>query len=404
MGRRFAAVVAVAGLATGPAAASARDFAPVDRAGPALSVDSATLAKALVCKPEVSSSAKKPVLLVPGTTLTPRANFSWNYERAFDALGIPWCTIELPAAATGDIQVAGEYLVYAIRRLHELSGKKIDVLGFSQGGMVPRWALRFWPDTRAMVDDDIGLDASNHGTVDSEYCNTSKSCNASFWQQRASAEFIKGLNSFKESFAGVSYTEVFSRFDEVVVPNSDPATASSALRTGDGTISNVLVQSICPLNTSEHLAMGSYDAVGYALAIDAITHPGPADPKRIDPAVCTQPFQPGVNPATFPADYAAYVAAVGAGASGSTQLSAEPPLKCYVFAECPSAAQQVAGKKTAGARKKAAARKRAAANRRVAANDARAPQPCLHRLADSARQPRSARAGRRCRTLLRSSR
>lgn len=32
--------------------------------------------------------------------------------------------------------------------------------------MVPRWALRFWPDTRAMVDDVIGLDPSHHGTLD----------------------------------------------------------------------------------------------------------------------------------------------------------------------------------------------------------------------------------------------
>ena len=30
--------------------------------------------------------------------------------------------------------------------------------------MVPRWALRFWPDTRPMVDDQIGMAPSNHGT------------------------------------------------------------------------------------------------------------------------------------------------------------------------------------------------------------------------------------------------
>ena len=30
--------------------------------------------------------------------------------------------------------------------------------------MIPRWALRFWPDTRVMVDHVVGLSPSNHGT------------------------------------------------------------------------------------------------------------------------------------------------------------------------------------------------------------------------------------------------
>jgi hypothetical protein len=347
-------------LALGAGSAAARDFAPVDRPGPALSVSDATLAKAFVCEPAVSTSTTPPVLLVPGTTLTPQSNYAWNYERSLDALKIPWCTIELPEAATADIQVAGEYVVYAIRHEYAMSGRKIGILGFSQGGMVPRWALRFWPDTRPMVDDDIGLDASNHGTQDSEYCNTTKSCPAAFWQQRASSQFNKALNSFAETFAGTSYTEIYSRADEVVTPNLDD-TGSSALHTGAGQIANVRVQDICPADTSDHLAMGSYDAVGYALAIDALTHAGPADAARIPASVCAQPFQPGVNPATFPSDYAAYLAAVGAGGSKAKMISAEPALACYVFADCPTAAQRAAGVK---ARKKRAAAKRAKRHRR----------------------------------------
>jgi len=96
------------------------------------------------------------------------------------------------------------------------------------------------------------------------------------------------------------------------------------------------VQDICPTDTSDHLAMGSYDSVGYALALDAMTHAGPADASRIDRSVCTQPFQPGVNPATFATDYAAYLAAVGNGAARARQISAEPPLACYVYADCPT--------------------------------------------------------------------
>jgi hypothetical protein len=298
-------------------------------------VPASALAQAFACHGDLAGSSATPVLLVPGTTLTPQSNFSWNYERAFNVRGIPWCSIELPQAATGDIQVAGEYVVYAIRQMNSLSGRKIDILGFSQGGMVPRWALRFWPDTRPMVDDDIGLDASNHGTLGSQYCDGIRSCSAAFWQQRATANFNQALNSFQETFAGVSYTEVYSAADEVVTPNLND-TGSSSLHTGDGQISNVRVQDICPTDASDHLAMGSYDSVGYALALDAMTHTGPADASRIDRTVCTQPFQPGVNPATFATDYAGYLAAVGNGAARARQVSAEPPLACYVYADCPT--------------------------------------------------------------------
>jgi hypothetical protein len=121
----------------------------------------------------------------------------------------------------------------------------------------------------------------------------------------------------------------------VVTPNLDDS-GSSSLHTGDGQIANVRVQDICPADVSDHLAMGSYDAVGYAVALDALTHAGPADASRIDRSVCTQPFQPGVNPATFTRDYAAYLAAAGAGAARVKQLPVEPPLACYVYADCPT--------------------------------------------------------------------
>ena len=78
------------------------------------------------------------------------------------------------------------------------------------------------------------------------------------------------------------------------------ASDTSSLHGGGGRITNVDLQDVCPAHVADHLKTGSYDAVGYALAIDALTHDGPADPVRIDRAVCTQEFPPGVDPATFP--------------------------------------------------------------------------------------------------------
>src|ERR1700756_3671855 len=163
-----AGVLAVFCLGVSAAAADSDPYAPLDRAGPALSVPAGQLQFALSCTAGVQGDARNPILLVPGTTLDPGPNYSWNYERAFAALHWPYCTITLPYHAMGDIQTAGEYIVYALRTMAHLAGRKVDVLGYSQGGMVPRWALRFWPDTGTLVDDDVGLDASNHGTITAE--------------------------------------------------------------------------------------------------------------------------------------------------------------------------------------------------------------------------------------------
>jgi triacylglycerol esterase/lipase EstA (alpha/beta hydrolase family) len=326
-------------LLVGGAQAAPRPYAPLDRPGPALDVPAAKLRAAFSCTSGVSNAKRNPILLVPGTSLDPKPNYSWNYERAFKAKGWPYCTITLPFHTQGDAQVSGEYLVYALRTMHARAGRKVDILGFSQGGMLPRWAFRWWPDVRRLVNDAVGLDPSNHGTVFANgACQGQGSCSPAGWQQTNDSHFIDALNSRAETFHGIDYTIIFSRADEIVVPNFDDS-GSSSLHTGRGRIANIAVQEICPNDTSDHLAMGSYDAVGYALAIDAFTHAGTADKSRIPPSVCGQPFHEGVNGSTFAGDYAGYVQAIGDAQSDHPNLAAEPPLKCYVFADCPFAAR-----------------------------------------------------------------
>ena len=329
---RLIAAVSLAALLSASGAARADDYVPVTRKGPSLNVPASALRTSLGCTAGIEKAKRDPILLIPGTNLDPDPNFGWNYERAFGARKWPWCTVTLPDSTMNDVQVAGEYVVHAIRSMARRSGRRVDILGFSQGGMLPRWALRFWPGTRGKVDDVVGLDPSNHGTVSAQgLCQAS--CPPAYWQQAAGSRFLAALNSRAETFAGIDYTVVYSRHDEVVVPNTDDS-GSSSLHTGGGRIANVRVQDICPADSSEHLAMGSYDAVGYALAVDAFTHPGVAKPGRIAGSVCSQPFHEGVNAATFPTDYAAYVAYVGQAASRSPEVPAAPPLKCYVLTGC----------------------------------------------------------------------
>jgi triacylglycerol esterase/lipase EstA (alpha/beta hydrolase family) len=331
----FALACAGGALAAGSASAA---YAPINHPGPALTVPKAQLRAALQCTPNVKSEAREPILLVPGTTLTPQENFSWNYERALNALGLPWCAVELPNKAMSDIQVAGEYVVYALRQMSTFEGKKgarkVQVIGYSQGGMVPRWALRFWPDTRKLVDDDVGLDASNHGTVTAESSCLHEGCAPAVWQQRNTAAFIAALNSFQETFPAISYTEIYSQNDEIVVPNLNEE-GSSSVHSGGGTIANIAVQEVCPGHFADHLAMGSYDPVGYALALDAITHAGPAQAARIALTVCAEALQPGVDPETFASEDARYDQEIGETFANYPHVASEPPLKCYVTASCP---------------------------------------------------------------------
>jgi pimeloyl-ACP methyl ester carboxylesterase len=329
------AIAAVALLV--PASAAAITYAPVDRPGPPLSVPQDKLDASLDCPSNLAAASRAPVLLVPGTGSNPEHNFSWNWEPALDKLGIPWCAVTLPGNALGDIQVSGEYVVNAIRTMYARAGRRISIIGHSQGGMIPRWPLRFWPDTRGMVDDQIGFAPSNHGTTGADPLCTF-SCAPADWQQRDISEFIKALNSYQETFPGISYTEIYSHFDEIVTPNSDD-NGSSSLHGGGGEITNVAIQDLCPADFSEHLAIGTQDNVAYDLAVDALEHPGPADPARAaasDPGICTPlALMPGINPATYPTDLASAAADLAVNTATAPQVTSEPPLACYVTASCP---------------------------------------------------------------------
>lgn len=324
--RRIAAVLAttvacvLAGV--GPGA-----VAHADEPGPALTVPAADLARSLTCHGDLAAGDRSPVLLVPGTTLQPDVNFDWNYGPAFAARGQAHCWVELPGNAMGDIQVAGEYVTNAIRTMRERAGRTIDVVGFSQGGMVPRWSLKYWPDTRDAVGDVVGIDPSNHGTLDAHPVCV-PGCAPAIWQQQTGSRFLDTLNGGGETFAGIDYTIVYTPTDEVVFPNLPPA-PSSELRTGDGAIANVSTQQICPVHVAEHLTMGTTDPVGYAVVTDALDHDGPAEAGRVDRSVCAAPLMPGVDPVALPANEARLLGQVTTTLATYPHVPAEPPLREY---------------------------------------------------------------------------
>ena len=49
-----------------------------------------------------------------------------------------------------------------------------------------------------------------------------------------------------------------------------------------------------------------------------------------------EPAHAGIDPSTFPADYAQTVASVASTVASSPRTTSEPPLACYVTATCPT--------------------------------------------------------------------
>lgn len=327
----LAAGTALVAAGARPAAAQVEPgYAPVDRPGPPLSVPAEELGDSLDCPTEVVPG-DEPIVLIPGTNLKPEPNFSWNYLPAFAADGRTVCTLTLPLAGMGDIQVAAEHVVHAIRTTAAAADGPVDLVGYSQGGMIGRWALRFWPDTRPLVDDLVGLAPSNHGTETAEPTCASE-CVPAYQQQRSGSAFVAALNSHQEAFDGVDYTVAYTWGDEVVTPNVGP-TASSPIQ-GDGSIANIALQDVCPGHVADHLTIGTTDPVAYAIVVDALDNDGPADPARIDVGVCAEAYMPGVNPATLPSDLAVFGQQLADAYNETEAVSEEPPLACYVTASC----------------------------------------------------------------------
>jgi hypothetical protein len=320
---------------TSASADSGAGYAPVDRPGPALRPALADLEAAVECHGDFTQG-KEAVLLVPGTAFTVATQFSWSWGRALTFAGIPWCGVTPPENSLGDLTVAGEYDVYAIRKTYALAGNRpIAVVGHSQGAMRPRWALRFWPDVRPMVADLVSVAPDNQGVslaapgvlppLLALTC-TAVACPQGIWQQLVGSRFIRAVNSGQETFPGIDYSVVYSRTDGLVQPRD------TVLNAAPGTsYSRVAIQSICRGRIADHLTNGTSDSVSWALILDAITHPGPAAEGRISRATCGQLFFPGI-------DYArALLGAVNAplqivkAASTTPRTTSEAPLPAYVF-------------------------------------------------------------------------
>ncbi len=171
---------------------------------------------------------------------------------------------------TGPIEESAQVLDgFVDRVLHATGAAKVQVVGHSQGGMMPRYFIKNLGGDQ-VVEDLVGLAPSNHGTTVNDGFGSSPSCTACD-QQNAGSDFLAALNHPDETPGDVDYTQVETRYDQVVVPYTSAFLEASAQST------NITLQDRCPADTVEHLFIPT-DPQAIAWTLDAFHRDGPADP------------------------------------------------------------------------------------------------------------------------------
>ncbi|MEU0201275.1 MULTISPECIES: alpha/beta fold hydrolase [unclassified Streptomyces] len=162
-----------------------------------------------------------------------------------------------------------------------------DLVGHSQGGMMPRWYLRFLGGA-TKVNALVGIAPSNHGTDLGGFTRLlpyfpgaadllSKNTPA-LADQVAGSDFLKKLNAGGDTVPGVRYTVIATKYDEVVTPWRSQYLSGPDVR-------NVLLQDLCPADLSEHVAVGLLDRIAFHEVANAL------DPGRATPTTCASAFE-----------------------------------------------------------------------------------------------------------------
>jgi triacylglycerol esterase/lipase EstA (alpha/beta hydrolase family) len=277
------AVAAVTGglFVTAPANAYADD--PID-AAKALAAPDLPGANDWSCRP--SAAHPRPVVLVHGTFANGTAN--WLVDSPIlHSRG--YCVFALTYGAKAGIPVlraiapvadsAAQLSTFVNGVLAATGASQVDIVGHSQGGMMPRYYLKFLGGA-GKVHTLVGLAPSNHGTtldglalLAQQFPGASDILNSACpacSDQIVGSDLLTKLNAGGDTVPGVSYTVISTRYDEVVTPYTSQRLSGAH---------NVTLQDLCPADVSEHVAIGA-DQIALHEVENAL------DPAHASPSDC----------------------------------------------------------------------------------------------------------------------
>ena len=247
------------------------------------------------CRP--SAAHPYPVVLVNGTL----ENMNVNWQGAAPLLANNgYCVFtfnyggtspDAPVQSTGPIEDSAAQLASFVTSVLNITGAtKVDLVGHSQGGMMPRYYIKNLGGA-AKVDKLVGLSPSNNGTTLDELATLgtllgvivpvnqflSGPCEACV-EQEAGSSFLTALNAGGETAAGVQYTVITTSKDEVVTPYT------SAYLPAAPNVTNILVQNQCALDNTDHTEI-AYDPIALADMLNALdpAHPQPVPCEIVNP-------------------------------------------------------------------------------------------------------------------------
>ncbi|MER5543812.1 esterase/lipase family protein [Streptomyces sp. NPDC001118] len=187
----------------------------------------------------------------------------------------------------GPIDKSAEQLSAFVDKVLAATGAaKADLVGHSQGGMMSRYYLKFLGGA-AKVNALVGLAPDNHGASLSGLTNLLpyfpgaadliKATTPGLADQIPGSDFLGKLNAGGDTVPGVQYTVIATKYDEVATPWQSQYLSGSDVH-------NVLLQDLCPLDLSEHVAIGLFDRIAFHEVANAL------DPADATATTCASAF------------------------------------------------------------------------------------------------------------------
>ncbi|MEU9959341.1 alpha/beta fold hydrolase [Streptomyces sp. NPDC050982] len=239
------------------------------------------------CKP--SAAHPRPVVLVHGTFANSVDNWlglaPYLVNRNYCVFALDYG--QLPGVpffnGLGPIDKSAEQLKTFVDKVLTATGAaKADLVGHSQGGMMPRHYLKFLGGA-AKVNALVGIAPDNHGTTLNglaqllDYfpgaADLLSTATPALADQVAGSAFLTKLNAGGDTVPGVRYTVIATKYDEVVTPYRSQYLDGPNVR-------NVLIQDLCAVDLSEHAAIGLIDRIAFHEVANAL------DPARATPTTC----------------------------------------------------------------------------------------------------------------------
>ncbi|WP_406836642.1 esterase/lipase family protein [Streptomyces sp. AHU1] len=243
------------------------------------------------CKP--SAAHPRPVVLVHGTFGNSVDNWlalaPYLTSRGYCVFSLDYG--QLPGVplfyGLGPIdKSAAQLQVFVDKVLAATGAAKADLVGHSQGGMMPRYYLKFLGGA-AKVNALVGLAPDNHGTTLNGLTkllpyfpgaeDLLTAATPGLADQIAGSAFLTKLNAGGDTVPGVHYTVIATKYDEVVTPYQSGFLSGSDVH-------NVLLQNLCGLDLSEHVAIGIFDRIAYHEVANAL------DPAHASTTTCASVF------------------------------------------------------------------------------------------------------------------